>query len=108
MPLRSPADIVKVIEAGLLYPRDTRFRARKLLAKLRDCHTQLAAEYELMQPVSRWTSGAELERLCVSSERRWCPALNGQALCTDGEPSPPSPVPQRHPQRSQETRRLHD
>ncbi len=49
LPLRSPADILKLAEVELLYPAGLTNRWRKMLAELRDWH--VATEFELMQLV---------------------------------------------------------
>ena len=49
LPLRSPADILKLAEVELLYPAGLTNRWRKMLAELRDWH--VATEFKLMQLV---------------------------------------------------------
>ena len=47
LPLRSPADILKLAEAELLYPAGVPFRTRKMLAELADRHVHISTEFEL-------------------------------------------------------------
>ena len=53
LPLRSPADILKLAEVELLYPAGLTNRWRKMLAELRDRHVHVATEFELVQLVER-------------------------------------------------------
>ena len=56
LPLRSPADILKLAEVELLYPAGLTNRWRKMLAELRDWH--VATEFEAADAAGAWWSGS--------------------------------------------------
>ena len=60
LPLRSPADVLKVAEAELLYPVGVPFRTRKMLDELHDRHVHLGQSTSSSgwcSGLRRWTSG---------------------------------------------------